>query len=65
MRVRSLSDGLHVRQVPRVTGKELGHLANGEIVELEDLGGPDVWLKHSRGWSCVERNNYRYMDVLK
>jgi len=46
-------------------GRLTGELHKGEMVEGEELGGDDVWVKHSRGWSCVERKGYRYMEVMK
>ncbi len=63
--VRSLFEGLHIRQLPSTAGKELGHLAKGEIVEVIDLGGHAVWIKHARGWSAVEIEGYRYMEVVR
>jgi len=64
-RVRSLVDNLHIRHLPSKLSKEVGHLAKGEIVDVLDLSGKDVWIKHNRGWSCVEKDSYRYMEVLK
>ena len=63
--LRSLFDGLHIRQLPKVTAREVGHLAKDEVVELEELGGFDAWVKHARGWTAVERGGYRYMEVVK
>jgi lysozyme len=63
--LRSQFDQLHIRQLPSVTSREVGHLAKDEIVEVEELAGKDVWIKHSRGWTAVERNGYRYMEVIK
>jgi lysozyme len=64
-RCRSHFDNLHIRQSPNRHSEELGHLSKGEIVEVEDLGGEDVWIRHARGWTCVEQKDYRYMEVLK
>jgi len=64
-RLRSYFEDLHIRQLPSKSSRELGHLAKGEVVTLEDLGGNDVWIRHNRGWSCVEQKDYRYMEVVK
>jgi nucleoid DNA-binding protein len=45
----------------RITGK----LERGEVVEVEELGGFDSWVRHARGWTAVERGGYRYMEVIK
>ncbi len=62
---RSHFEGLHIRQNPTNLSKEVGHLTRGEMVELEDVGGKDAWVKHARGWSAVECDEYRYMEVVK
>jgi GH25 family lysozyme M1 (1,4-beta-N-acetylmuramidase) len=63
--VKSLFDGLHIRQIPNCFSKELGHLAKGEIVDVEELGGDGIWIRHARGWSAFEIDGYRYMEVVK
>ncbi len=65
LRARSYFDNLHVRQHPSIEGKEISHLAKGDAVVIEDLAGKDVWIKHSAGWTCVEKDGYRYMEVIK
>ena len=45
----------------RITGK----LTKDECVEIEQLGGYDVWVRHARGWTAIERGGYRYMEVVK
>jgi len=65
IRMRSLFDNLHIRQSPNINAHITGNLEKFEIVEVEDLGGDDVWIRHERGWSCVERGGYRYMEVKK
>jgi lysozyme len=64
LRLRSHFDALHIRQSPNMLAKEVGHLQRGEVVELEEIGGADAWVKHARGWTAVERNGYRYLEVL-
>ncbi len=64
-RLRSHFDQLHIRKNPNTKSKEIDHLAKGEEIELEELGGKDVWVLHSRGWTCVEKDGYRYMEVVK
>ena len=64
-RLRSLFNGLHVRRSPDVKSREVDHLNKGDQVELENLGGKDVWVRHSKGWSCIEKDDYRYMEIVK
>ncbi len=63
--VKSLFDNLHIRRNPSVLSKEVGHLAKGEVVDVLELGGNEVWVKHNRGWTAVEIGGYRYMEVVK
>jgi lysozyme len=65
LRARSLFDQLHVRVDPGIACKEVDHLAKGQEVVIDQLGGQDVWIKHSEGWSCVEKDGYRYMEIIK
>lgn len=62
---RSLFDQLHVRSSPSTLAKEIDHLNKGETVEIEQLGGQDVWVRHAQGWTCVEKAGYRYMEIIK
>ena len=64
-KLRSLFDELHIRQAPNMKARITGKLGKGEMVEAEELGGNDVWVKHARGWTAVERGGYRYMEVVK
>jgi GH25 family lysozyme M1 (1,4-beta-N-acetylmuramidase) len=64
-RARSLFNQLHVRLEPSTLAKETDHLAKGDEVIVEDLGGQDVWVRHSQGWTCVEKGGYRYMEIIK
>ena len=63
--LRSHFNNLHVRKTPSTSAQEVDHLSKGDLVELEDLGGADVWVRHARGWTCVEKDGYRYMEVVK
>ncbi len=65
LRAKSLFDQLHVRIDHSVGSKELGHLQRGDVVNIDQLGGQDVWVHHAGGWSCVEKDGYRYMEVIK
>ena len=65
LRFRSLFDNLHMRQFPNMKSKVVGSLGRGEVVEPEELSGDDVWVRHGRGWTAIERGGYRYMEVLK
>ena len=64
-RLRSQFDGLRIRKSPNVFSKVLDHLAKGDTIQLDELGGVDVWVHHSKGWTAVERNGYRYMEIVK
>lgn len=65
LKLRSLFDDLRIRQSPSLDGGIIGLLDRGEVVEAQELGGFDVWVKHARGWTAVERGGYRYMEVVK
>lgn len=65
LRMRSLFDQLHIRQSPNLRARVIGKLHKNEEVDVLELGGNEVWVKHERGWSAVERGDYRYMEVLK
>lgn len=65
LKIRSLFDDLHIRQSPDMNARITGKLAKHECVEVEQLGGNDVWVRHARGWTAVERGGYRYMEILK
>jgi GH25 family lysozyme M1 (1,4-beta-N-acetylmuramidase) len=65
LQARSLFDQLHVRAEPSIIAKEIEHLSKGDVIAIDNLGGQDVWIRHSRGWTCVEKNGYRYMEVIK
>jgi len=64
-KLRSLFDNLHIRQTPSMKSRIIDNLERGEVVEAEELGGNDVWVKHTRGWTAVEIEGYRYMEVIK
>jgi lysozyme len=65
LKLRSLFDELRIRQSPNLKARLNGKLRLGEVVEAEELGGFDVWVRHARGWTAVERGGYRYMEVVK
>ncbi len=65
LRVRSYFDHLHIRQLPSVTSREIDHLDKGDLVEVEEVGGKDVWVRHAAGWTAVEIDGYRYMEVVR
>lgn len=64
-KLRSLFNELHIRQSPNMKARITGRLERGEIVKVEELGGFDIWVRHARGWTAVERGGYRYMEVIK
>ncbi len=65
LKLRSLFDGLHIRQYPDMNARITASLKRGDSVTVEDLGGDDVWIRHAQGWTAVERRGYRYMEVIK
>ncbi|MFZ2097321.1 MAG: GH25 family lysozyme [Anaerolineales bacterium] len=65
LKLRSLFADLHIRQSPNLKARVIGSLKKGELVQAEELGGFDVWIRHARGWSAVEIEGYRYMEVIK
>jgi lysozyme len=65
LQLKSLFSNLHIRQQPSKLAKEIGHLAKNEVVTLEDIGGQDTWVHHSRGWTAIEIGGYRYMEIVK
>jgi hypothetical protein len=65
LQVRSQFEGLNIRLAPACSAKDLGDLHKDEVVHVDELGGKEVWIKHTRGWSCVEKDSYRYMEVVK
>ncbi len=60
-----LFDNLNIRQSPNMQARIVGKLTKDELVKVEQVGGVDVWVRHARGWSAVERGGYRYMEVEK
>jgi lysozyme len=65
LKLRALFNELRIRQSPNLKAKQVGKLKKGEQVRVEQLGGYDVWVKHERGWTAVEIEGYRYMEVVK
>jgi Bacterial SH3 domain len=64
LQIRSHFDHLNIRQEPSMNAKDVGDLMKGETVQVEELGGGDVWIRHTRGWSAVEIAGYRYMSIV-
>jgi GH25 family lysozyme M1 (1,4-beta-N-acetylmuramidase) len=65
LQLKSLFSNLHIRQQPSISSKEIGHLAKDEQVQMVEIGGNDVWIRHNRGWTAVELNGYRYMEIVE
>jgi lysozyme len=65
LRLCALFDELRIRQSPNLKARQVGKLKKGEQVRVEELGGYDVWVRHKRGWTAVEIEDYRYMEVVK
>lgn len=56
-----LVNGLRIRQTPGRTGRIIGSLRAGDVVEALETWTPETWIKHPRGWSCLEDTNTEYM----
>jgi hypothetical protein len=65
LKLRALFNDLLIRQSPNLKARLVGKLKKGEQVQVEELGGYDVWARHARGWTAVEIEDYRYMEVVK
>lgn len=52
-----LQGGLRIRSAPNATAPILGSLAAGEVVAVDNVGGTDSWVHHSRGWSNVQQGS--------
>ena len=62
LKMKVLIKGMHIREAPNVAANEVGHLRAGEILEVLDVGGTDVWIKHSDGWSAKQHAGTKYME---
>jgi hypothetical protein len=62
--MRVLSDTLNYRSQPNLNGRVLGQLHKGDVVEVLDAGGNDVWIKHSLGWSAYKYQGYKYLEPI-
>ena len=63
LRLRVKTEGLRIRNGPGTGFADIGRLSAGEIVDLENLDGADVWVKHKRGWSAMRHGGSRHMEV--
>jgi lysozyme len=59
-----LTQGLMIRKTPSIIGEEVGSLNAGEVLIVDDIGGDSSWIKHSRGWSCVQLNTTVHMKKI-
>lgn len=64
LKLRALFNDLHIRQSPSLKARVIANLKKDEVVQAEQLGGCDVWVRHARGWTAVEIEDYRYMEVV-
>jgi lysozyme len=59
---------LNVRQAPSSSSARVGQLAQGTIVNIEDIhveGPARVWVKHSAGWSAIVYDGSVLMREVK
>ncbi len=65
--LRVLTDGLRTRNGPGVGYPEIpeARLAAGEDIEVEQIEGNDVWIRHKRGWSAMRYGGSRHMEHKK
>lgn len=57
---------LNVRSLPATSAPVVGRLKPGDVVQVLDVGGASAaWIKHAKGWSCVQLGAARFMEVDK
>lgn len=62
--LRVIASVLNIREQPNAKARVLGALANGDIIEVEDIGGYNAWVKHARGWSAYTTSGYKYLEPV-
>ncbi len=56
---------LMIRTYPNINAPYVSKLYRGDIVTAEAFDGNDVWIRHSRGWSCIRNPAGTYMEVVQ
>jgi hypothetical protein len=56
---------LNVRSGPSVVYPAIGSLANGEEVEVLELGGTEIWLRTAKGYIAFRYNGTNLVEVVK
>lgn len=64
MAMEVIVDKLYIRSGPSTSYAIVGSLSKGDVIEAEDIGGYNAWVKHSRGWSAFTTSGLKYMDVV-
>ena len=64
VKYRVLVGQLNVRSGPSTDNAIIGSLRLGDIVDLLETSGEDVWLRHATGWSAVKIDDVRFMEVV-
>lgn len=65
-RVRVLVPVLNIRSGPGTQYQDLGDLHAGDILDVLDLGGSDVWVQFEPGrWSAFKVANSKFMEVVE
>lgn len=56
---------LNVRTGPNTSFKKIGTLQTGDVVNILNLGGSDVWIEHAPGrWSACFYGSEKYIELL-
>ncbi len=64
-RVRVLVPVLNIRSGPGTQYQDLGDLHSGDILDVLNLGGSDVWVEFEPGrWSAFKIANSKFMEVV-
>lgn len=63
--VRVLVPVLNIRSGPGTQYQDVGNLHAGDILEVLDLGGSDVWVQFEPGhWAAFKVGNSKFMEVV-
>jgi lysozyme len=64
LKMESLYEGLRIRELPSTNSRIVGTLHLGEEVDVDDVGGWNAWVHHSRGWSNAHLSGTQNMKVI-
>lgn len=64
MEMRVIADKLYIRSGPGTSYGIVGSLLKGDIIEVDDVGGYNAWVKHSKGWSAKSTSGLTYLEKV-